>query len=114
MACTVGRVEDLVVENGEVEGKTKTDGVGGGELGLGNVGGALFGEWLKESGCKAVMKMPYLVCLVSGGSSALALLATGELGKVTVVVTLPAVGCQWAVLCFSGRWKPSGNTYILW
>lgn len=38
MASTVGRVQDLVVEYGEVEGKTKTDRVGGGELSLGNVG----------------------------------------------------------------------------
>ena len=41
MAGTVGRVEDLVVEDGEVEGETETDGVGGSELGLGNVGGVL-------------------------------------------------------------------------
>ena len=41
MAGTVGRVEDLVVEDGEVEGETETDGVSGSELGLGNVGGVL-------------------------------------------------------------------------
>lgn len=41
MAGTVGRVEDLVVEDGEVKGETETDGVSGSELGLGNVGGVL-------------------------------------------------------------------------
>ena len=41
MAGTVGRVEDLVVEDGEVEGEAEADGVSGSELGLGNVGGVL-------------------------------------------------------------------------
>ena len=41
MAGTVRRVEDLVVEDGEVEGEAETDGVSGSELGLGNVGGVL-------------------------------------------------------------------------
>ena len=41
MACAVGGVEDLVVEDREVEGKSKTDGVSWGELGLGNVGSTL-------------------------------------------------------------------------
>ena len=41
VASTVGRVQDLVVENGEVEGETKTDGVGRGEISLGNIGGVL-------------------------------------------------------------------------
>lgn len=41
VACTIGRVQDLVVEDGEVQGKTQTDGVGGGEFGLGNIGGVL-------------------------------------------------------------------------
>jgi hypothetical protein len=41
VACTVGRVQDLVVEDREVEGKTQADWVGWGELGLGNVGGVL-------------------------------------------------------------------------
>ena len=42
MARAVGRVQDLVVEDREVEGETQADGVGGGELGLGNVGGVLW------------------------------------------------------------------------
>jgi len=41
VAGTVRRVEDLVVEDGEVEGEAETDGVSGSELGLGNVGGVL-------------------------------------------------------------------------
>ena len=41
MAGTVRRVEDLVVEDGEVQGEAETDGVSGSELGLGNVGGVL-------------------------------------------------------------------------
>jgi len=41
VASTVGGVEDLVVEDGEVQGKAETDGVSGGELGLGDIGGAL-------------------------------------------------------------------------
>lgn len=41
VARAVGRVQDLVVEDREVKGETQADGVGGGELGLGNVGGVL-------------------------------------------------------------------------
>jgi hypothetical protein len=42
MASAVGRVQDLVVEDREVQRKTKTDGVGGSELGLGDIGSRLF------------------------------------------------------------------------
>lgn len=48
VASTVGRVQDLVVENGEVESKAKTDGVSRSELGLSNVGGALLGTAVSE------------------------------------------------------------------
>lgn len=44
VASTVGRVQDLVVENGEVEGETETDGVGGGKISLGDIGGVLIGS----------------------------------------------------------------------
>ena len=37
MASALGRVEDLVVEHGEVEGETQTDRVGGSQVGEGNV-----------------------------------------------------------------------------
>lgn len=43
VAGTVWRVEDLVVEDGEVQRETKTNGVGRGEISLGNIGGAL--DW---------------------------------------------------------------------
>ena len=42
LAGLVGRSHDLVVEDGEVQGETKTDGVSGREL-VGNVGGSLVG-----------------------------------------------------------------------
>ena len=71
VASLIRCIEDLVVEDGEVEGKAKTDGVGRGKLGLGNLGGGLVG-------------LEGLVGRV------LALVANGELGEVTVVVTLPA------------------------
>ena len=75
MASLVGSIEDLVVEDGEVKGKAEADGVGGRKLGLGNVGSVLVG-------------VERLVGRV------LALVANGELGKVTVVVTLPIVGVR--------------------
>ena len=70
MARTVGAVEDFVVEDGEVECETETDGVGGGELGNGNVGRGLVG----------------LERLVG---ALFPLVASGELGQVTVVVAHP-------------------------
>lgn len=70
VAGLVGRVQDLVVENGKVQCKTKTDGVSRGQVGLGNLGSVLVG----------------LERLVGGS---LALVTESELGKVTVVVTLP-------------------------
>ena len=41
VASTVRRVQDLIVENGEVKGETKADGVGGGQVGLSNIGSVL-------------------------------------------------------------------------
>lgn len=41
VASTVGRVEDLVVEDGEVQGQAETDGVGGRQLRLRDIGSAL-------------------------------------------------------------------------
>lgn len=70
VASAVGRVQDLVVEDREVKGKTKADGVGRGELGDGNVRSSLVS----------------LERLVGG---VLALVTGGELGEVSVVVTLP-------------------------
>jgi len=45
MASTIGRIQDLVIEHREIEGKAKTDRVGRGELGLGNIRSVLsYGE----------------------------------------------------------------------
>ena len=41
VAGLVGSVQDLVVEDGEVQGETQADGVRGSELGLGDIGCAL-------------------------------------------------------------------------
>ena len=41
MAGAIWRVKDLVVEYREVESESKTDWVGGSELGLGDIGGIL-------------------------------------------------------------------------
>ena len=41
MARTIGRIEDLVVEDGKVEREAETDGMRRSELGLGNIRGIL-------------------------------------------------------------------------
>jgi hypothetical protein len=70
VAGLIGSIEDLVVEDGEVQGESETDGVGRRELGLSNLGGSLVG-------------FKGLVGRI------LALVSDGELGEVTVVITLP-------------------------
>jgi len=70
MACLIGRVQDFIVEDGEVKGQTKTDWVCGCKVGLGNFGGIL-------------VSLERLVCRL------LALVANSELSEVTVVITLP-------------------------
>ena len=70
VASLVGGIENLVVEDGVVEGEAETDGVSGGQLSLSNLGSRLVG-------------LKGLVGRV------LALVANGKLGKITVVVTLP-------------------------
>ena len=70
MAGLIRGVQDLVVEDGEVQGESKTDGVGRRKLGLSNLGGSLVS----------------LERLVGG---ILPLVANGELGEVAVVVSLP-------------------------
>lgn len=70
MAGLVGGVQNLVVEDGEVQGETQANGVRRRQLGLSNLGGGLVG-------------VEGLVGRV------LALVANGELGQVAVVVTLP-------------------------
>jgi len=87
VASTVWGVEDLVIENGEVEGQTETDRVGWSQVGLSDIGSVL--EECQSRRIADVTDRTYLVGVVGGSGSALALLTTGELGKVTVVVTLP-------------------------
>lgn len=70
MASLVGGVEDLVVEDREVEGQAKTDGVGRSKVGGSNLSSGLVG-------------------LERSIGSTLAVVANSELSKVTVVVTLP-------------------------
>lgn len=70
MASLVGRVEDFVVEDGEVKSQSKADGVSGSEVGLSDFGSVL-------------------VSLERGIGGGLAAVANGELSKVPVVVTLP-------------------------
>jgi hypothetical protein len=70
VACLVGGVQDLVVEDGEVEGKAKADWVGGSQVCLSNLGSVLVS----------------LEGLVGG---LLSLVANGELSEVAVVITLP-------------------------
>ena len=72
MASLIGGVEDFVVEDGEVEGESESDGVRGGQTGVGDLRGILIG--------------------VQGvGGRLLARVASLELSEVTVVVTLHLV-----------------------
>jgi hypothetical protein len=70
VASTVRGVQNLIVEDGEVQGETQADGVGGRKLSLGDIGGSL-------------------VSLEGLIGRVLAAVANGELSQVTVVVTLP-------------------------
>ena len=70
MTGLIGRIENLVVEDREVEGKTKTDRVRRSKVGLGNFGGSLVG----------------LERFIGRG---LALIANSKLGEVAVVVAFP-------------------------
>ena len=79
VARLVRRVQNLVVEDGEVQRKAETDGVSGCKVGSGNLGGVLVS--LKR--------------LVGRG---LALVTECKFGEVAVVVTLPA---SFVSFCFS-------------
>lgn len=91
MASAVGRVENLVIEDGEVQCKTKTDRVSGSELGLGNVRSVLLFVSAAASEFSSILALSstYLVGFMSSGGSNLALLTRGKLSKVPVIVTLP-------------------------
>ena len=70
VAGLVGSVQDLVVENGEVEGQTQADGVSGRQLSLGDLGGGL-------------IRVERLV------GRLLAAVTDSELREVSVVIALP-------------------------
>lgn len=67
--------------------------MGGGEVGLSDVGGVLNrvvrGNSRILTSIDAVVDHTYLVGLVGGSSSDLTLVARGKLSEITVVVTLP-------------------------
>jgi hypothetical protein len=92
VASTVWRIQDLVVEDREVEGQAEADGVGWGQLGLSNIGGVLGSINGDVDGVCSIST--YLVGLVGGSGSNLALLAGSKLSQVAVVVTLPKMEDQ--------------------
>lgn len=109
VAGTVWRVQDLVVEDGEVKSKTKANRVGRGEIGLSNIGSVLV-EIVSNSvsGKKGLTSnyQTYLVSLVSSGSSDLALVARGELSEVAVIVALPifiSLDITWTIVKYCER-----------
>lgn len=76
VASLVGRVEDLIVEDGEVQGKTKSDRVSRSEIGLSNLSGGLVSFKRLVGG---------LLSLIGGC----------EFGEVAVVITLPGRVVRW-------------------
>jgi hypothetical protein len=109
VAGTVWGVEDLVVEDGEVQGKTQANGVSGGKIGLGNIGGIL--SYTISGFFLQIQKLHgsnYLVGLVGSGSRLLALGAGSELGEVAVVVTLPVIRSQYCHRLKSNSLKLEG------
>lgn len=84
MASLVGRVKNLVVEDGEVESETETDRVCGSQISSSDLGSSFVG----------------LERLVGG---TLALLGDGEFGEISVVVTLPASFRQCAIQRRAGK-----------
>lgn len=75
VASLIRGVQNLIIEDREVEGETKTDWVGWSKVSLGNFG------------C-------VLVSLEGLVGRLLSLITNGELSKVTVVISLPVVKCQ--------------------
>jgi hypothetical protein len=94
VARTVRRVEDLVIEHGEVEGETEANGVGGWEFSDRNVRRGLVG-------------LERLVGAI------LALVASGKLSKVAVVVAHPVV-VGWLSDLEMTKGAPSGTAPIEW
>ena len=100
MACAIWRVQDLVVEDREIEGKTQTDRVSWSKLGLCDISSILF--QLGPVSRKSDGHERYLVCLMGGSCSNLALLAGSKFSKVTMIVTLPVNGRQFCLITVRG------------
>lgn len=92
MASLIGGVQDLVVEDREVQGKTQADRMRGGQLSLGDFGSSL-------------------VCLKRLVGRLLSSIANGELGEIAVVVTLPDAYISRLSSCDVRKNK---ETHILW
>jgi hypothetical protein len=56
---------------------------------------------------------PYLVCLVSGSRSDLALLARRKLGKIAVVITLPVVATRLASSHLQSAISLAGDSHLM-
>ena len=91
VARLVGRVEDLVIEDGEVEGEAETDGVSWSKISLSNLSGGF-------------------VCLKRLVGGFLSLLGNSEFSEVAVVIALPVDWNQYAI---SGK-RLSRLAHILW
>ena len=70
MARLIRRIENFVVENGEIQGETKADWVGGSKVSLSNFGGILVG-------------------LEGFVGRSLTLVTKGEFSQIAVVIPLP-------------------------
>lgn len=91
MTSLVGRVEDFVVEDGEVQGETQTDGVSRSEFGPSDLSGSL-------------------VSFERFVGRGFALVSQSELGKVAVIVTFPV---RTSASAIRSQYRVD-DTYILW
>lgn len=101
MTCTVGRVQDLVVEDGEVQRQAQSDRVRRRQFGLGDVGSILNSSVVVDMVCWR--GRIHLVCVVGSGSGILTLVTRGKFGQVPVVVTLPVTLVSTCAVCGSVR-----------
>jgi len=92
VASLVGGVEDLIVEDGEVQGETESDWVSRSEIGLGNLSRSL-------------------VCLQGLVGRFLSLVGGGEFGEVTMIITLPVEALA-LVLCARERTRSCSHLVI--
>jgi len=88
VAGLVGRVENLVVEDREVQGKTKANRMRGSKVGLSDLSSGFVG-------------------LQGGVCGVLALVADSELGEVAMVITLPVIAYSSTILQHNQALSPS-------